>query len=256
MDCLPAHIARRQLHFAGVDTRANPQSEGPCGTAHPICTPHGACGTVKQREEAVARGTYFPTAESIELEPQPLIVLREELPPGRITDSFRCGGRIDNVGEEQCGKDALPTAHDRPAEGSHPGKVDRDPRVVADYPSVVPRRDFEGLVWAKVQRRAVGHDDVEFPSDHIAEVVVFAQLGAGDRLDVLRPVPAGFEDRPAHHNVVQLEDLHAPARKRPHLVRTGHVLHLQSHHRSRSLGCTTLSRAILGGAAQNEKVER
>src|SRR5204862_2614495 len=97
---LPTHIARRQLHFAGVDTRANLQSEGPCRTAHPICTPHGACGTVKQREEAVARGTYFPTAESIELEPQPLIVLREELPPGRITDSFRCGGRIDNVGEQ------------------------------------------------------------------------------------------------------------------------------------------------------------
>src|SRR5438309_712602 len=217
MDCLPAHIARRQLHFAGVDARSNLEPEGPCGTAHPIRTPHGACGPVEQREEAVARGTYFPTAESIELEPQPLIVLREELPPGRITDSFRCGGRIDNVGEQQRREDALATAHDRPAEGSHPGKVDRDPRVVADYPGVVPRRDFEGLVWAKVQRRAVGHDDVEFPSDHIAEVVVFAELCGGERLEYLRLVLAEVEDRPAIFSVDQISVHLATARKQPHL---------------------------------------
>src|SRR5450755_38323 len=58
-----------------------------------------------------------------------------------------------------------------------------------------------------------------------------AQLGAGDRLDVVGPPPAGLEGEAADLAATDLEEVHLPAGKRPGFVRRGEALLLCLCHR-------------------------
>jgi hypothetical protein len=55
-------------------------------------------------------------------------------------------------------------------------------------------------------------------------------LGAGDRLDILFPVPAGLHDHPADDEVVELEGLGPAARVFPNVIRMLEPLALESGH--------------------------
>ena len=58
---------------------------------------------------------------------------------------------------------------------------------------------------------AVGHDDLHPAGDEVAGVRGLAGLGAGDRLDVCRPAPAGLEGGPADRSGVEVDQFELAA---------------------------------------------
>ncbi len=111
------------------------------------------------------------------------------------------------------------------------GEVERDPRLVADHPCVVPGRDLVGAFRAEFHLRPVLEHDVQRAAQDDTEMVVLAELGAGDRRDIVAPAPPGLEDVPPDHDVVELDDVDASLRERPNLVGSFEALVLESCHR-------------------------
>src|ERR1700694_3289376 len=77
--------------------------------------------------------------------------------------------------------------------------VDQHNPFVTDDPGVVSRGQRGDIAWPRLEFGAVGHADVEHTGGVILEVRGLAQLGAGDRLDVLRPAPARLQREAADH---------------------------------------------------------
>ena len=71
-------------------------------------------------------------------------------------------------------------------------EVVRDVRLAAGDPCVVARRDLVDGV-RRLDLLPVPHQDVDGPGDRDADVVVLAEVGPGDRPDVLRPAPARLQ---------------------------------------------------------------
>src|SRR5437588_6557819 len=87
-------------------------------------------------------------------------------------------------------------------------EVNADERLVADDPGVVARRYRDQVAAPDLRLRAVVHPERHLPGDDVDEVRDFATLGAGDRLDGLRPLPARLESRAHHLLALQVQNLH------------------------------------------------
>src|SRR5579884_3388777 len=112
--------------------------------------------------------------------------------------------------------------------------VHDDARLVAGDPSVVAGRDVRVVAGAEVELLAVVHPHVHPARYAIAGVLCLAALRACDRLDVLRPAPAGLEGGQAHRagfRVDQFQAAHAVLEE-PGLVRLVEVLVLDARHPS------------------------
>jgi hypothetical protein len=104
--------------------------------------------------------------------------------------------------------------------GPEPTEVDLNARLIARYLSVVTRRDVEHISSTDLQRGSVIHMDRHGAGDAIAVVVSLAGVGLGDRLHVLRPLPARLEDAPSDDLVTEVDYLGlSPALKGSSLVR-------------------------------------
>src|SRR5216684_1428491 len=83
----------------------------------------------------------------------------------------------------------------RPEAGSAAGvvagpvPVDHDDRLVPHHPGVVPLGQRGDVSRPGVELHAVGHHDVQRALHVVLEMRRLAQVGAGERLDVLRPAP-------------------------------------------------------------------
>src|SRR4051812_37114696 len=96
--------------------------------------------------------------------------------------------------------------------------VDHDDRVVADDPGVVTARKRGDVAGAGEDLGAVVHQDRK-PATHVVlEVGCLATRGPGDRLDVVRPAPAGLEHEAADLAAADSEDLRVPVREIARLV--------------------------------------
>jgi hypothetical protein len=72
-------------------------------------------------------------------------------------------------------------------------ELDKDRRLVASVPGVMPRSNPVDLTGQHVALGAVGVLDVQFAGNGISDVFDLAAVGAGDWLDALRPAPTGLE---------------------------------------------------------------
>src|SRR5271165_3761599 len=97
--------------------------------------------------------------------------------------------------------------------------VDDDGWLVADDPGVVSARKRCDVARAGDELRAVVHPDRETSAHVILEVRRLAALGLGDRLYVVRPAPARFEDEAPDLASADVKNFGAPMRKVPGLVR-------------------------------------
>src|SRR5215207_1032712 len=123
-------------------------------------------------------------------------------------------------------------------------EVDGDAGLVADRPGVVPRSDRRDVTGPDVGLGAVAHRDVHPAGDDVHQVRRLAAVGAGDRLDVVRPSPARLERAVEDRVAVDGDDGRlAVLGERPCLVRRLDALDLQRpHHRpprrwSRTVTC-------------------
>jgi hypothetical protein len=100
-------------------------------------------------------------------------VASQDFTPLAIAQSYGPFGRADEVGEKDRQQHPLtrPARHPRPE--ARP--IDRKPRLVADHPAVVTRRDIEHLVRSDIHDGPISHLDMKPPRDHVAGVVGHAQ---------------------------------------------------------------------------------
>ncbi len=149
---------------------------------------------------------------------------------------------IDDVREENRAQDPFRVLGDA-GERAHAGDVVRHPRLVADDPAIVPRRDVEDRAGPDLEGRPVLHPDPQPALEADADMVVLAEPGPGERLDVLDPVPARLEDRATDDEVVERVDVDPAERGATDLV--GHIerLELQAGHGTRSGTDGSLHRA-------------
>jgi hypothetical protein len=110
-------------------------------------------------------------------------------------------------------------------------EVERHARLIADHPGVVTGPDHERVTGPQLHLGAVGHPHPLAPGDDIAGVGDLAQLGAGERLDVLRPAPAGLEHRAPDRRVIECDQIDPALLGRgPALVRAVEALDDHARH--------------------------
>src|SRR6185295_16320373 len=95
-----ADVSRDLVVFTRMasDPYAHPKRPG-SGHQH-LPAPDGPCGTVEDREQAVARRGDLPAAKVLEVSPNRAVEVREERVPRGVTHMRRGLGRGDDVGEE------------------------------------------------------------------------------------------------------------------------------------------------------------
>src|SRR3990172_8629793 len=174
-----------------------------------------------------------PPREAIGLLLAPLVMAPPRLPPALRAKALRCGRRGDDVGEQDGAQGPLRALVDA-GERAHAGDVVGHPRLIADDPAVVPRRDVEDRVRPDLEGRAVLHAHAEPAPEADADVVVLAEPGPGQGLDVLDPVPARLELRAADDQVIERVDLDLAEWRPTDLVGRGEGLGLESGHGTRS----------------------
>jgi len=77
--------------------------------------------------------------------------------------------------------------------GSGPLELEADELLVALYPGIVTRCDAISLTRRQRDLRAVLVFHAQMARSHVSNMVGLAGFGAGNRLDALRPAPAGLE---------------------------------------------------------------
>src|SRR5687768_5768912 len=166
-----------------MDAGAQLQAEARRRPADLLRSPDRALGAVEDRDEAVASGRHLAAAESVEPGADGQVVAGQQIAPGALAELPRAVGRAHDVGHEQRGHDTVVVATLVARERGAGLAVDRYPRLVTVDPGVMPGRDLVELVRLDKQLSAIAHLDAARPGDRVADVVVLAPLGAGDRFD-------------------------------------------------------------------------
>ena len=103
----PSDIAVGQFDLAGVQSAADLEAKWPERVPDRSGTPDRPGRAVEDRKEAVASGLDLAASESLELRPRRAVVGDEQGTPSLIADLGRPSCRLDEVGEEDGGKDSI-----------------------------------------------------------------------------------------------------------------------------------------------------
>src|SRR6516165_1947678 len=113
----------------------------------------------------------------------------------------------------------------------HTTYVNDHHRLVADYPSVVARRQPGYLARPEFHFAAVVHHNVQPAGNMILQVRRLATLCLDQRLDRRRPAPTRLQCAPTEGHAIDRDELDPAIRERPHLVRLGQAFFLHLRHR-------------------------
>ena len=96
-----AHVPADELHLADVDAGADAEPLFASDALDRLCAVECARRPIEGREHPVARRGHLAAAEPVELTPDRLEVVDEELAPGRVPHpgGGRCG--VDEIREEE-----------------------------------------------------------------------------------------------------------------------------------------------------------
>ena len=110
-------------------------------------------------------------------------------------------------------------------------ELDRVPRLVADDPGVVARRDLIGVAGHDVHLGPVVHLDVQRGRrSRTRRGGSGTSRSADERLDVMRPAPARLADEAADGRLVELDDVDPAVLEAADLVRRREAPALESRH--------------------------
>ena len=82
----------------------------------------------------------------------------------------------------------------------------------------MPLGECGHVARACIELAPVVHEDMQPSPDVVLEVGSLAQVGPGERLDVIRPAPSRFEDEPSDLAVPDVQQLEPSVFERPNLV--------------------------------------
>lgn len=95
-----ADLAVVQFAFAGMESGPQLESKLSHRLVNRARAADGPCRTIKGRKEPVAGGVYLASPETIQLAPDQLVMLLEQLLPVSVAERSRRGSRADDVGEQ------------------------------------------------------------------------------------------------------------------------------------------------------------
>jgi hypothetical protein len=223
-----SNVVALELDLA-VNSRTCGQSVVSGDVEHGRGAPDRAGRVLEADEETVASRLDLAAVEPLDPHARGLVVLAEKRAPARVTELAQrlCGSR--KVREDDRRKIPLGWLCRRPREQSAAGEVDRSRRLVADDPRHMPGRHFKHVAGTELDRRSIVHVDVELARDHVPEVVELARGRADDRLDMVGPSPARFEDSVPDGGIPELNEFDPGLLDGPHLVGTVEPLAPQLH---------------------------
>ena len=230
MDGDAADVIADELDLTRMDADPDREADGARGSGHGRPTSDGLRRAVEDGQEAIARRLDLASMEDVEVIAQACVVESQQVLPRVVTESLEGGRRVDDVGEEDRREDPFSRTFGRDTDDPGARPFDRDPRLVADHPGVVARRDLEDRVRRDVEPLAIVHDDVEDPGDGVAQMVHLAAAGSHDRGEIDRPSPSWTPRGPPDGRLVEVDHGRLALRERPHLVRFGECLDLESGH--------------------------
>ena len=97
-------VVAPQLDLADVHARADVDAERARSLADRLGALHGSRGPVEGGEDAVARALDQAAAVAVHLALRQIVVLIEESLPTPVAQLRQLPGRVDDVGEEDCGE--------------------------------------------------------------------------------------------------------------------------------------------------------
>src|SRR5271155_2947802 len=98
-------------------------------------------------------------------------------------------------------------------------KMQRDIRLIADHPTIVPRRNIEDIARFHLDDAAIVHRSRSPPRNHQADMFHHATLRPRGLPHVQRPPPARLVSRASNPHSAHLDPLKLTLFKSPHLVR-------------------------------------
>jgi len=84
MDGQAADVVSHELHLANVNPGANRDAESGDRAANRSGASNRPSGTVEHRKKSVAGRLYLAPAKIVQLEPHLIVMLQQQLAPGRI----------------------------------------------------------------------------------------------------------------------------------------------------------------------------
>jgi hypothetical protein len=107
MYCDAAQLFAHDLTFAGMDASTHLHVETLDSTDDSSTTTHGPCGTVKGSKKTVTGRVDLSAPVALELLAYKEMVMPDKLSPRPIADLGCSLSRVDDVREENCGKDSV-----------------------------------------------------------------------------------------------------------------------------------------------------
>ena len=220
----PPDSAADDLDLADVDARPHLQPLR-LGSAHDRrCAMKRGRGRREGREEAVAGRVDLPSAVAFELRARRLEMLGQKVAPAGVAHARRERRRVDEVGEQQRDEHAAVDPRGKAGEGADAGPFDLDELLVADRPTVVPRRDVEDVLGAELELRPVRELDAETTRKDHPEVPRLAPVASDRRAHAVVPAPPRLVDEVADRDVSEIDHAHGDEGKLDDLVRLAEVL--------------------------------
>ena len=132
---------------------------------------------------------HLTAAEAVELPAHPLVVLRQQLAPG-VASPIRSAMAVESTMSVKTRVTTMRSP--RPAIGRRRSACrpsQSRSRARRRQPKRRGRRDLVNVVGRNLHLRAIRHRYPEAPRHAVAQVVVFAEVSAGDRFYHLAPAP-------------------------------------------------------------------
>jgi hypothetical protein len=90
--------------------------------------------------------------------------------------------------------------------------------LITDNPGIVSRRDNANIARPEISRSAVVHHGVKLPGNNVCKMCSLATRRPGDRLDMLRPLPARFARHSDDAHISEMDTFHSCSGRRAKFI--------------------------------------
>src|SRR6202035_2548642 len=124
-----SYIISDELDLAGVNPRANRDTEPRDRSSDRPRASDRSRGAVEHCEESIAGGLYLAPSKAVQLEPHLMVMLQQQLAPGRVAKPPQMRGRVHDIGAQYRGEHAIAVGWRRINPGTR--ELDRLERLVS-----------------------------------------------------------------------------------------------------------------------------
>jgi len=144
MDGQASYVVAHELDLAGMNPSSNRDAESGDRSANRPRASNRTGGTVEHRKESIACRLYLAPSKTVQLQPHLMVMLQEQLAPGRIAKPPEMRGRVHDIGAQHRGEHAISVGRRREDPGAR--ELDRLERLIPDYRGIVTGRNVIDVV--------------------------------------------------------------------------------------------------------------